>query len=132
MMSHLFDQLKQKNAEYGLEGMISAKGDVYSYDVLLMETFTRKKPTNEMFTGEISLRDWVRESLPRALSDVVDANLVREEQAFSAKMSCLLSSLHSALDFCMESPEQGASTKDAAEKLKKIRVKFPDDAAASS
>ena len=63
--------------------MISAKGDVYSYGVLLMETFTRNKPTNEMFTGEISLRDWVRESLPRALSDVVDANLVREEQVFS-------------------------------------------------
>ncbi|ESR55798.1 hypothetical protein CICLE_v10023624mg [Citrus x clementina] len=100
-MSYPFDLSKPKNGEYGLEGMISAKGDVYSYGVLLMETFTRKKPTNEMFTGEISLRDWVRESLPRALSDVVDANL-------------------------------GASTKDAAEKLKKIRVKFLDDAAASS
>ena len=83
MMSHPFDLSKPKNAECGQEGMISAGGDVYSYGVLLMETFTRKKPTNEMFTGEISLRDWVRESLPRALSDVVDANLVREEQVFS-------------------------------------------------
>ncbi|GAY34237.1 hypothetical protein CUMW_276630 [Citrus unshiu] len=116
---------------YMAPGMISAKGDVYCYGVLLMETFTRKNPTNEMFTGEISLRDWVRESLPRALSDVVDANLVREEQVFSPKMNCLLSIMHSALDCCMESPEQGASTKDAAEKLKKIRVKFLDDAAAS-
>ncbi|KAK9199028.1 hypothetical protein WN944_014215 [Citrus x changshan-huyou] len=69
---------------------------------LLMKTFTRSKPTNEMFTGEISLRDWLRESLPRALSDVVDANLVREEQAFSAKMNCLLGIMHSALDCCME------------------------------
>ncbi|KAH9778862.1 hypothetical protein KPL71_007495 [Citrus sinensis] len=131
-MSYPFDLSKPKNGEYGLEGMISAKGDVYSYGVLLMETFTRKKPTNEMFTGEISLRDWVRESLPRALSDVVDANLVREEQVFSLKMNCLLSIMHSAMDCCMGSPEQGASTKDAAEKLKKIRVKFLDDAAASS
>ncbi|KAH9778840.1 hypothetical protein KPL71_007487 [Citrus sinensis] len=35
-----------------------------SYGVLLMETFTRKKPTDEMFTGEMSLRRWVKESLP--------------------------------------------------------------------
>ncbi|KAK9204110.1 hypothetical protein WN943_014368 [Citrus x changshan-huyou] len=36
-----------------------------------------KNPTNEMFTGEISLRDRVRESLPCALSDAADANLIR-------------------------------------------------------
>ena len=47
MMSYPFDLSKPKNGEYGLEGMISAKGDVYSYGVLLMETLTRKKPTNE-------------------------------------------------------------------------------------
>ncbi|GAY67456.1 hypothetical protein CUMW_256600 [Citrus unshiu] len=66
------------------------------------------------------------QSLRRALRDVVDANLVTEEQAFSAKMNCLLSSMHSALDFCMESPEQQAYTKDAVEKLKKIIVQFLD------
>ena len=81
--------MKLKNAEYGSEGIVSAKCDVYSYGVLLMETFTRKRPTDEMFTGEMSLRRWVMESLPHGLSEVVDANLVREEQAFSAKKDCL-------------------------------------------
>ncbi|KAM7519032.1 hypothetical protein LguiB_017994 [Lonicera macranthoides] len=32
------------------------KGDVYSYDVLLMETLTRKKPTDEMFSDEMAIR----------------------------------------------------------------------------
>ncbi|KAH9778852.1 hypothetical protein KPL71_007491 [Citrus sinensis] len=131
-VSQLFDILKPKNAEFGSEGIISAKCDVYSFGVLLMETFTGKKPTDEMFTGEISLKNWVNESLPHALTDVVDANLVREEQAFYAKMDCLLSIMHLALDCCMESPEQRVSMKDVAAKLKKIRVKFLYDVAATS
>jgi len=124
--------LKLKNAEYGSEGIVSAKCDVYSYGVLLMETFTRKRPTDEMFTGEMSLRRWVMESLPHRLSEVVDANLVREEQAFSAKMDCLLSIMDLALDCCMESPDKRMHMTDAAAKLKKIKVKFLDDVAASS
>ncbi|KAH9722906.1 protein kinase domain-containing protein [Citrus sinensis] len=118
--------------EYGSEGIVSAKCDVYSYGVLLMETFTRKRPTDEMFTGEMSLRRWVMESLPHRLSEVVDANLVREEQAFSAKMDCLLSIMDLALDCCMESPDKRMHMTDAAAKLKKIKVKFLDNVATSS
>ncbi|KAK9204109.1 hypothetical protein WN943_014367 [Citrus x changshan-huyou] len=118
--------------EYGSEGIVSAKCDVYSYGVLLMETFTRKGPTDEMFTGEMSLRRWVKESLPDGLTEVVDANLVREEQAFSAKMDCILSIMDLALDCCMESPDMRINMTDAAAKLKKIKVKFLDDAAATN
>ncbi|ESR55785.1 hypothetical protein CICLE_v10018871mg [Citrus x clementina] len=118
--------------EYGSEGIVSAKCDVYSYGVLLMETFTRKRPTDEMFTGEMSLRRWVKESLPHGLSEVVDANLVREEQAFSAKLDCLLSIMDLALDCCMESPDKRINMTDAAAKLNKIKGKFLDDAAATN
>ncbi|GAY66916.1 hypothetical protein CUMW_252600 [Citrus unshiu] len=118
--------------EYGSEGIVSAKCDVYSYGVLLMETFTRKRPTDEMFTGEMSLRRWVKESLPHGLTEVVDANLVREEQAFAAKMDCIVSIMDLALDCCMESPGKRINMTDAAAKLKKIKVKFLDDAAATS
>ncbi|KAH9800131.1 protein kinase domain-containing protein [Citrus sinensis] len=118
--------------EYGSEGIISPKSDVYSYGILLMETFTRKKPTDEIFIGEMSLKHWVKESLPDGLTEVVDANLVREEQAFSVKVDCLLSIMHLALDCCMESPEQRVSMKDAAAKLKKIKEKFLDDVATRS
>ncbi|KDO49788.1 hypothetical protein CISIN_1g036011mg [Citrus sinensis] len=108
--------------EYGTEGIVSSKCDVYSYGVLLTETFTRKKPTDDMFTGEMSLKKWVKESLPHGLMEVVDTNLLRQEHTSSAEMDCLLSVLHLALDCCMESPDQRIYMTDAAVKLKKIKI----------
>ncbi|KAK9187718.1 hypothetical protein WN944_019116 [Citrus x changshan-huyou] len=114
--------------EFGSEGIVSSKCDVYSYGILLLETFTRKKPTDEMFTGEMNLKNWVKESLPHGLPKIADANLLREENFFSARMDCLLSIFHLALDCCAELPDQRLYMKDAATKLKKIRDKFLEDA----
>lgn len=33
-----------------------------------------------MFEGEISLKRWVEESLPHALSEIVDANLLSRDE----------------------------------------------------
>ncbi|CAN4091895.1 unnamed protein product [Withania somnifera] len=60
--------------EYGLDGLVSTKCDVFSYGIMLLETFTGRKP-NE-FEGDLSLKQWVSYSLPEAIMDVVDANLV--------------------------------------------------------
>jgi LRR receptor-like serine/threonine-protein kinase FLS2 len=56
-----------------------------------METFTRNKPTNGMFAGEMSLKCWVEESLALSLTKVVDANLLRTERDYAIVENCISS-----------------------------------------
>ncbi|XP_022852090.1 probable LRR receptor-like serine/threonine-protein kinase At3g47570 [Olea europaea var. sylvestris] len=53
--------------EYGSSGLVSTATHVYSYGIMLMETFTKKKPTDDMFGGEFTMRKWVLESFPDAI-----------------------------------------------------------------
>ena len=112
--------------EYGMEGIISTRGDVYSYGILLMEVFTRKRPTDEMFTGEMSLKRWVSELLHNgSVLLVVDSNLIgSEDENFSAKEQCVLSIFHLALACSKDSPKERINMKDAAAMIEKIKIEF--------
>ncbi|ESR62166.1 hypothetical protein CICLE_v10018259mg, partial [Citrus x clementina] len=115
--------------EYGSEGIVSTSGDVYSFGILMMETLTRRKPTDEMFTGEMCLKHWVEESLPDAVTDVIDANLLsgEEEADVAAKKKCMSSVMSLALKCSAEIPEERMSIKDALVDLKNIKTKFLKD-----
>lgn len=116
-----------RNAEYGLEGIVSVKGDVYSYGIFLMETFTRKKPTDDMFVGEMSLKNWVKQSLPKAITEVIDANLLIEEEHFVAKKDCITSILNLALECSADLPGERICMRDVLPALEKIKLKYKKD-----
>ncbi|KAK2988248.1 hypothetical protein RJ640_000009, partial [Escallonia rubra] len=106
-------------AEYGLEGSVSTSCDVYSYGIMLMETFTRKKPTDEMFAGQMTLKCWVKESLPSAVIQILDRSLLRKGSENSlAEVDGVSSILKLALDCAAESPEQRINMKDVLATLK--------------
>ncbi|KAB2095578.1 hypothetical protein ES319_A01G047900v1, partial [Gossypium barbadense] len=95
--------------EYGTAGIVSTKGDVYSFGILMMETITRKKPTNEMFEGETSLRI---------------SNIGRKR---SATDNCASSILQVGLECSVEAPDERLDMKETVTKLKKIKVKLLED-----
>ncbi|KAK2983462.1 hypothetical protein RJ640_024458 [Escallonia rubra] len=110
--------------EYGLGGSVARSCDVYSYGIMLMETFTGKKPTAEMFAEHMNLKCWVMESLPSAVIQVIDRNLLRQEGENSfADVDCVTSILMLAVDCAAESPEQRIDMKDVLASLKKIKGK---------
>ncbi|PHU26325.1 hypothetical protein BC332_04657 [Capsicum chinense] len=84
--------------EYGLEGFISKRSDVYSFGIMLLETFIKKKPTDEMFAGDLTLRSWVHKSLPEELDQILDADLLTlDEQNLSQKLQCISSIMELAM-----------------------------------
>ncbi|XP_006356131.2 probable LRR receptor-like serine/threonine-protein kinase At3g47570 [Solanum tuberosum] len=109
--------------EYGLDGLVSIKCDVYSYGIMLLETFTRKKP-NE-FEGDLSLKQWVSYSFPEAVMDVVDANLITSmDNCLQKELDIVASIMKVALDCCAESAARRTNMKDVVGMLQKIKIQL--------
>uniref|UniRef100_A0A0D3BHU7 Protein kinase domain-containing protein n=1 Tax=Brassica oleracea var. oleracea TaxID=109376 RepID=A0A0D3BHU7_BRAOL len=53
-------------------GQPSIHGDVYSFGILLLEMFTGKRPTNEIFEGNITLHSYIKSVLPERVMHAAD------------------------------------------------------------
>ncbi|GAY68970.1 hypothetical protein CUMW_268350 [Citrus unshiu] len=107
--------------EYGREGRVSANGDVYSFGIMLMKTFIGKKPTDEIFNEEMTLKHWVNDWLPISIMEVIDANLLsREDIHFVTKEQFMSFVFNLAMECTVESPEQRINPKEIVTRLLKI------------
>ena len=57
----------------------STMGDVYSYGILVLEMFTGRRPTDDMFKDGLNLHNFVKMALPKRLIQVVDPMLLPRE-----------------------------------------------------
>ncbi|GAU43573.1 hypothetical protein TSUD_368970 [Trifolium subterraneum] len=109
--------------EYGSSGIVSIKGDVYSYGIMLMEIFTGKKPTDDMFVAELSLITWIGGSLPNSIIKVLDSNLVQQNGEQIDDLLTYMSSIFGlAMNCCKDSPEARMNMVDVTASLMKIKT----------
>lgn len=74
-------------AEYGMGSEPSTQGDVYSFGIVLLEMLTGKRPTDDMFGGDLSLHDFVRNAMPDGAFEIADPILDLEEEEISRERS---------------------------------------------
>ncbi|KAG5235288.1 LRR receptor serine/threonine-protein kinase [Salix suchowensis] len=105
--------------EYGVGNEVSASGDTYSYGILLLEMFTGKRPTDEMFRDGSNLHDFAKRAVPEQVNQITDPTLAQE---FSSRiLECLNSIFRIGISCSVESPRERMKISDAVAQLCSVR-----------
>ncbi|KAJ6833593.1 phosphoenolpyruvate carboxylase kinase 1 [Iris pallida] len=109
--------------KYGMGNKVSPLGDVYSYGVLLLEMFTGRTPTNEMFKDGLSLHKFVEMNFPDRVMGIVDPCLLQmEDEDLRLKTEvCLVSVVRIGLACSRQSPMNRMQLSDVLREMRTIR-----------
>ncbi|KAL7185001.1 hypothetical protein ACSBR2_027026 [Camellia fascicularis] len=122
--------------EYGMGCEVSTYGDVYSYGILLLEMFTGKKPTHEMFKDNLSLHKFAKMAMPKTVEEIADPILLEQEGETSTNTDdthsqnhvsretirkCLISIFKIGISCSVESPRERMDMSDVVVELHLIR-----------
>ena len=111
-------------AEYGAGGQASVAGDAYSFRVTLLEMFTGKAPTDDMFTDGLTLHLLAEAGLPDKILEIIDPELLLDElhdDDSGILINCLTSIIEVGVSCSKDSPSERMNMKHAAARLHKIR-----------
>ena len=70
--------MQMQSTECAGGGEVSSAGDVYSFGIVLLEIFIRKRPTDDMFKDGVNIARFVEMNLPDRIAQIVDPELLEE------------------------------------------------------
>lgn len=109
-------------AEYGTSDTITTEGDVYSYGILVLEIFTNKRPTDDLFKDHVNLHDFVAAALPDQVLEIIDPQFLEEFKTRESKIKNFVASILSIGVSCSKGmPRHRMSILDVVNELQKIQ-----------
>ena len=130
--AYVCSKLSQYIAEYGEGLAVSTYGDVFSLGITLIELFTGKSSTNDMFKDGISLHHYAEVAFPDKVMEIADANIwLREgpntsnDSRYITKIKeCLSSVIQLGILCSKQLPIDRLSMSNAAAEMHAIRDKY--------
>uniref|UniRef100_A0A7N0VKJ5 non-specific serine/threonine protein kinase n=1 Tax=Kalanchoe fedtschenkoi TaxID=63787 RepID=A0A7N0VKJ5_KALFE len=124
--------------EYGMGGKVSTQGDMYSFGILLLEMVTGRRPTDEIFNGNISLHNFCKSRAAISnISDIVDSLLLAElnaENDYNGThhenvdvkwvQDCLAAIIEVGVACSVDSPNERMDIREACKVLHSTKIKF--------
>ncbi|KAL9314428.1 hypothetical protein ACSQ67_019880 [Phaseolus vulgaris] len=118
--------------EYGMGSEVSMNGDMYSFGILLLEMFTGRRPTEEIFKNGQNLHKFVENSLLGNVLQILDPTLVLNHEGATIEKEnsqnltavdekYLVSVFKIGLACSMESPKERMHIMEVTKELNKIR-----------
>ncbi|KAJ9174751.1 hypothetical protein P3X46_013357 [Hevea brasiliensis] len=118
--------------EYGVGSEISTSGDIFSFGILLLEMFTGKRPTNNMFKENLSLHNFVKKALPAQVIEIIDPNLFQAQldanhnhnfrnRRNDLLIECSISIFEIGISCSAESPQERMNIGDIVAQLSHVK-----------
>lgn len=110
-------------AEYGLGGQVSVAGDAYSFGITLLEMFTGRTPTDDMFKEGLSLHLFAEMAYPDKISEIIDPVLLQmqpyeiDDEGLDNALACLASVIRIGILCSKDTPSGRMNMKTAAIEL---------------
>nr|CAB3502427.1 unnamed protein product [Digitaria exilis] len=121
--------------EYGEGCAVSTLGDVYSLGILLLEMFTGRSPTDDMFRDSLDLHKFAETALPNRALEIADPAIwlsieAENDHASAAAIvrcrseGCLASAIGIGVACSKQQPRDRIPVRDAVVEMRAIRDTF--------
>ncbi|KAM0892740.1 hypothetical protein ACQ4PT_025560 [Festuca glaucescens] len=112
--------------EYGEGAPISPLGDVYSLGILLLEMFTGRSPTDDMFRESLDLHNYSEAALPDRILEIADPTIwlhndANDKNTRGKVQECLASVIRIGTSCSKKQPKERIPIQDAAMEMHAIR-----------
>ncbi|TKW39586.1 hypothetical protein SEVIR_1G188900v4 [Setaria viridis] len=112
--------------EYGEGSPISTLGDVYSLGISLLEMFTGRRPTDDMFRESVDLHKFSEAALPDRVLEIADPTIWLHNDANdnitrSRVQECLVSAIRIGVSCSKQQPRERMPIRDAAMEMHAVR-----------